>query len=75
MSAPIMDRRRRSIQLNPGDVHLSAGPHVRCLGKGRKERCNPRWTSRRSLSCGTWLATTSGHDSHLLFPSRPAKDG
>jgi len=23
------------------DVHLATGAHVRCMGKGRKERCTP----------------------------------
>ena len=32
---------------SPGDIHLGAGPHVRCTGKGRKERCTPLTAHRR----------------------------
>ena len=56
------------IQLNRGDVHLGAGAHVRCLGKGRKERCTPL-DEQAVTVLQDWLATTSGHDSDPLFPS------
>ena len=56
-------------QLNRGDVHLGAGAHVRCLGKGRKERCTPL-DGQAVTVLRDWLATTSGHDSDPLFPSR-----
>ena len=55
-------------QLNRGDVHLGAGAHVRCLGKGRKERCTPL-DEQAVTVLQDWLATTSGHDSGPLFPS------
>src|SRR5439155_4316778 len=28
-------------QIRCEDVHLGTGAHVRCMGKGRKERCTP----------------------------------
>jgi len=39
------------VQLERGAVVLGAGAHVRCLGKGRKERCTPltRQTSHAHL--------------------------
>jgi integrase len=33
--------------LTRGDVHLGAGPHVRCLGKGRKQRITPAHQNNR----------------------------
>jgi integrase/recombinase XerD len=35
------------VQLEQGAVVLGAGAHVRCLGKGRKERCTPLTTQTR----------------------------
>jgi integrase/recombinase XerD len=32
-------------QLSISDVHLGAGPHVSCLGKGRKQRITPLTTA------------------------------
>jgi site-specific recombinase XerD len=55
-------------QLNRGDVHLGAGAHVRCLGKGRKERCTPL-DEQAVTVLRDWLAATSGHDNDPLFPS------
>ena len=55
-------------QLNRDDVHLGVGAHVRCLGKGRKERCTPL-DEQAVTVLQDWLATTSGHDSDPLFPS------
>jgi integrase/recombinase XerD len=35
-------------------VHLGTGAHVRCVGKGRKERCTPLTAlTRRTLQ--SWL--------------------
>ena len=55
-------------QLNRCDVHLGAGAHVRCLGKGRKERCTPLYEQAVTV-LRYCLAITSGHDSDSLFPS------
>jgi site-specific recombinase XerD len=51
------------------DVHLGAGPHVRCQGKGRKERCTPL-TAQTVAVLRVWLRERSGLPSDLLFPSR-----
>jgi integrase/recombinase XerD len=37
------------------DAHLGAGPHVRCHGKGRKDRATPL-TSQVTRTLKTWLA-------------------
>ena len=37
------------------DVHLGAGPHVRCHGKGRKDRATPL-TAQTVAVLRTWLA-------------------
>ena len=57
------------IGLAIADLHLGAGAHLSCLGKGRKQRVTP-------LSGGTvtllkaWLAERAGHPSDPLFPTR-----
>src|SRR6266702_1042138 len=40
--------------LTRSDVHLGASPHVRCVGKGRKERCTPL-TTQVTRALRTWL--------------------
>ncbi len=56
-------------QLTRGDVHLGTGAHIRCTGKGRKERCTPLDEQTTSV-LRDWLAATSGNDGDPLFPSR-----
>ncbi len=51
-----------------GDVHLGAGPHLRCFGKGRKERCTPL-TSQTVAVLRTWLRERGGAAAEPLFPS------
>ena len=59
-------------QLTRGDVHLGAGAHIRCTGKGRKERCTP--LDEQTISVlRDWLATASGQDGDPLFPSRSGR--
>ena len=51
------------------DVDLRPGAHVRCHGKGRKERITPL----TAHACGVllvWLAERRGQPSDPLFPSR-----
>jgi integrase/recombinase XerD len=51
------------------DVDLGTGAHLRCHGKGRKERITPLTTQ----ACGVlrvWLAERRGNPSDPLFPSR-----
>jgi integrase/recombinase XerD len=51
------------------DVHLGSGPHLRCYGKGRKERVTPL-TRQSVVVLKTWLQERGGQPSDLLFPSR-----
>ena len=37
------------IALNVGDVHLGTGAHVRCEGKGRKQRTVPLTTPAQTV--------------------------
>jgi integrase/recombinase XerD len=56
------------ISLNRDAVHLGTGAHVRCVGKGRKERCTPL----TSLARGTiqaWLKEPARHGARALFPN------
>ena len=56
------------INLTGGDVVLGPGAHVRCSGKGRKERSTPlRKDSVHALR--TWLAERAGEDDEPLFVS------
>jgi site-specific recombinase XerD len=50
------------------DVVLGSGAHVRCHGKGRKERCTPL---RRDAvtAVGAWLRERAGRPEEPLFPS------
>ena len=48
------------------DVHLGAGAHVRCLGKGRKERCTPL-TAQTVAVLHTWMAERQGQPEDPLF--------
>jgi site-specific recombinase XerD len=51
------------------DIHLGSGPHLRCFGKGRKERITP--LTRQSVTVlQTWLRELDGQPPDLLFPSR-----
>lgn len=50
------------------DVVLGTGAHIRCLGKGRKERCTPlRRDTAKALQ--SWLRERRGEDAQPLFPS------
>lgn len=55
--------------LRCADIHLGAGAHVRCLGKGRKDRCTPLTTSTAAV-LRVWLRERRGESSDILFPSR-----
>ncbi|WP_243769884.1 tyrosine-type recombinase/integrase [Amycolatopsis acidicola] len=55
--------------LRIGDVHLGAGAHLRCHGKGRKDRCTPL-TSTTAKTLKTWLKEHDGTATDPLFPSR-----
>jgi integrase/recombinase XerD len=51
------------------DAHLAAGPHVRCHGKGRKDRATPL-TSQTVKTLRTWLAELGPGPPAPLFPTR-----
>lgn len=56
------------IGLRCADVALGAGAHVRCTGKGRKQRCTPlRKDALATL--GGWLRERQGLPTDPVFPS------
>jgi integrase/recombinase XerD len=56
------------ISLDRDAVHLGAGAHVRCVGKGRKERTTPLTTlARRALQA--WLKEPVRKGGTALFPN------
>jgi integrase/recombinase XerD len=57
------------IALSRGDIGLGAGAHVRCMGKGRKERATPLTALTVAVLRG-WLAEQPGGPSDPLFPTR-----
>jgi site-specific recombinase XerD len=54
--------------LRQGNLELGRGAHVRCEGKGRKQRCTPltRTTVRAVRS---WIKEQGSGESKVLFPS------
>jgi site-specific recombinase XerD len=56
-------------RLRVEDLVFGAGAHVRCLGKGRKERCTPL-TRQTVAVMRAWLAESRA--THLAFPSQRA---
>jgi integrase/recombinase XerD len=57
------------VTLRCGDLTLTAGPHVRCHGKGRKERITPL-TPSSVTTLKSWLSERHGNANDPLFPSR-----
>ena len=55
--------------LTCGDVHLGAGPYLRCHGKGRKERVTPL-AAPTARALRAWLAERRGDPTDPLFPTR-----
>jgi site-specific recombinase XerD len=53
--------------LRRADVHLNAGPYVRCTGKGRKERITPLTTPTTAV-LRAWLREQPGDPASPLFP-------
>jgi len=60
------------IGLNVADVHLGAGAHVSCTGKGRKQRITPL-TSGTVALLRAWLAERAGGPTDPLFPTRTGR--
>jgi integrase/recombinase XerD len=57
------------IGLQCADVHLGAGAHVSCLGKGRKQRITPL-TSGIIAVLRVWLAERAGQPTEPLFTTQ-----
>ncbi|SNX74751.1 site-specific recombinase XerD [Cereibacter ovatus] len=60
------------IGLTSADVHLGAGAHLSCTGKGRKQRITPL-TSGTVALLRAWLAERAGGPAHPLFPTRTGR--
>jgi len=56
------------IGLRRRDVALSSGAHVRCFGKGRKERCTPL-TKQTIAVLKPWLQERGGSEEDVVFPN------
>jgi site-specific recombinase XerD len=54
--------------LQRADVVLGAGAHVRCIGKGRKERCTPLAKTTVAV-LKAWLREPARHKTEALFPN------
>lgn len=55
--------------LTTANVHLGAGAHISCLGKGRKQRITPL-TKNTAAVLHTWLSERSGAPTQPVFPTR-----
>ena len=58
--------------LNCADIATGTGAHVRCLGKGRKERAIPL-TTPTSAVIREWLIERGGGPGDPLFPTRTGR--
>jgi integrase/recombinase XerD len=54
--------------LQIADVAFGAGAHIRCIGKGRKERCTPLVKATAKV-LRAWIKERNGQDTGILFPS------
>jgi site-specific recombinase XerD len=54
--------------LRAEDVTFGVGAHIRCRGKGRKERCTPLTPSTVTV-IRAWLAETQATGQSVVFPS------
>ena len=54
--------------LHRHDVELETGAHLRCLGKGRKERCTPL-AAKTVTELKAWMKEPVPNDSEFLFPT------
>ncbi|MCY4096860.1 MAG: tyrosine-type recombinase/integrase, partial [Rhodospirillales bacterium] len=57
------------IRLRCRDVHLGAGAHVRCHGKGRKERHTPLRRDAAAI-LKAWLKERGGEPDDTVFPNQ-----
>jgi integrase/recombinase XerD len=58
--------------LTATDLHLDDGPHVRCHGKGRKERATPL-TSQTVAVLRAWMRERAGAAADPAFPTRQGR--
>lgn len=56
------------IHIRRRDIILTTGAHVRCFGKGRKERCTPL-TKETVAVFKKWLKEREGADDDIVFPN------
>ena len=56
------------ISLDRDAIRLGDGAHVRCIGKGRKERCTPL-ASHARVAIQSWLKEPARHGATALFPN------
>jgi len=56
------------IGLRQGDIYLGRGAHVRCEGKGRKQRCTPL-TRTTVQALRAWIREQGKDETRILFPS------
>ena len=60
------------IALNVGDIQLETGAHVRCEGKGRKQRTVPLTTPAQAVLTA-WLTERAGRPADPLFVTRTGR--
>lgn len=60
------------IALNTGDIQLGTGAHVRCEGKGRKQRTVPLTTQAQTV-LAAWLTERAGRPTDPLFATRTGR--
>lgn len=64
--------------LQKQDVSFDTGAHIRCMGKGRKERCTPL-TKQGATALKAWVEEPANCNTETLFPnargSRLSTDG
>jgi site-specific recombinase XerD len=58
--------------LTCSDIQLSAPAHVRCTGKGRKQRCVPLAPATTAV-LRAWLRERGNHPGEPLFPTRTGR--
>lgn len=58
--------------LNCGDIAFGPGAHVRCRGKGRKQRCVPL-TAATTAILRPWLTERAGPRDEPAFPTRTGR--
>ena len=56
----------RAKKTSGADIHLGTGPHVHCVGKGRKERSTPLLATTVAVM-HTWLSERNGQPADPLF--------